>query len=234
VRVPARALVLVCLAAACHGPDAQARAEAARLRREIAALRAAIAVRGSLFPQDRLTIGVQQEFVRDLLRAQLPLDSTILDRFRLRLTDADVRFERAVSLVRLEGRAHLVDAPERFAEVAVTGDLHDVQMDERTGLITGRVAFDHIELRRVTSEAMEPGMARTLVEALAGRGLGAIGEVVAPIEIPTHVDREIVSGGFDDGRIFVAPARMPLHVAVDRALPLGGRLWITLTIEAVR
>lgn len=232
--MPAGALVLVCLATACHGPDAQARAEAARLRREIAALRAAVAVHAPLFPPDRLTIGVQQTLVRDLLRAQLPIESTILDRVRLRLTDADVRFERAVSLVRLEGRAHLVESPERFAQVVVTGDLHDVQMDERTGLITGRVAFDHVELQRVAADAMEPGMARTLVEALAGRGLGAIGEVVAPIEIPTHVDREIASGGFDDGLIFVAAARMPLHVAVDRALPLGGRLWITLTIEAAR
>jgi hypothetical protein len=207
------------------------------LRRQIAELRALnkAAERGAIFPTDRLRVGVRQELVRDLLRAQLPLETTVLDRIRVRLTAADVRFERGLSLVLIEGRAHMLEAPERYADFTLAGGFHDIALDASTGQLTGRVAFDHVELRQVGSESMEPGLARTLIEALARRGLGAIGEVVPPIEIPTRLDRVIESRGFDDGRILVAPARMPLTVAVERVLPpLGGRLWIIVAVQATR
>jgi hypothetical protein len=230
-------IVLATFVAGCHRPDAQARAEAARLRRQIAGLRALgkAADQGTLFPPDRLRVGVREALVRDLLRAPLPLETTILDRFRVRLTDANVRFEHGLSLVLLEGRAHMLADPERYADFTLAGDLHDIGLDPTTGHLTGRVALDHVELKQVGSASMEPGLARTFIEALAGRGLGAIGEVVPPIEIPTRLDRAVESRGFDDGRVFVAPARMPLTVAVDRVLPpFGGRLWIILKVEAAR
>jgi hypothetical protein len=230
-------IVLAIFVAACHRPDAQARADAARLKRQIAGLRALgkAADRGTLFPTDRLRVGVRQELVRDLLRAQLPLETTVLERMRVRLTGADVQFARGSSLVLLEGRAHMLADPEHYADFTLAGDLHDVELDRSTGHLTGRVALDHVELKQLATGSLEPGLARTVIESLAGRGLGAIGEVVPPIKIPTRLDRAIESQGFDDGRVFVAAARMPLTVAIDRVLPpFGGRLWILLKVEAAR
>jgi hypothetical protein len=168
------------------------------------------------------------------LRAQLPVETTVLERIRVRLTDADVTFENAQSLILLEGRATAVAAPESFADFTLAGGLHDIHVDPESGRLAGRVALDHIELRRVASERMEPGLARTLVEGLAGSGLGAIGEVVPPIEMPTRLEREIESGGYDDGRMRVAPARLPLRMAVRRVIPVKGRLWILLDVKAGR
>ena len=47
---------------------------------------------------------------------------------RVRLTGADVQFERGTSLVLLDGRAHMLADPERYADFTLAGDLHDVEL----------------------------------------------------------------------------------------------------------
>jgi hypothetical protein len=136
-----------------------------------------------------LNVGVTQELVRDLLRARLPLETVVRDRFRVSLSEADVKFDAGESVVLLDGR-----------------------------------------VRSVGSGEAPPGVVRDLMEGLAGRGLGALGEVIPPIEIPMHLDQEIVSRGYSDERVQVPAARLGLKIRVKRLVPLAGRLWIQLEI----
>jgi hypothetical protein len=61
-----------------------------------------------------VTVVVHQDVVRDLLRAlraATPFERTPLDRYRVRVDCADAEFADGFALVRLEGRAELVDGP---------------------------------------------------------------------------------------------------------------------------
>jgi hypothetical protein len=173
---------------------------------------------------------VTQELVRELVRAQLPLETTLRDRLRVQISEVDVQFEAGESVVLLDGRVTLLDAPDTFADFTLTGSLRELEVDEASGMLTGPISLDHATLRGVSSGAAPPGVVRDLMEGLAGRSLGALGDVVPPVEIPMHLDHEIASRGYADERVQVAPARMGLKVRVKRLVPLSGRLWIQLEI----
>jgi hypothetical protein len=227
-------LIAALVLAGCHRGDAALRAEGARLRRQNDGLRALLArVDGRRFiGDDQLVVGVRQELVRDLLQAQLPLERVVLDRFRFLLDRADVRFEASQSLVSLSGHAETVADPGVYADVTCTGGLEAIEIDPRTGVLVARVTLDHVDLERVGAGVMEDGFARSLVEGLGGRGLGALGEVVPPLEIPVRLERAIESRGLADGPVRVAAARLPLHTTAKAVAPVAGRLWIVLEVTA--
>jgi hypothetical protein len=230
------AIALPVTLAACHPGAARARAEAAQLRRQAAGLRALLeaADQGALFSSEHVTIGIEQDLVRDLLQAQLPLERVVLERFHFRLSRADVKFESSQSLIAISGRVHAAGAPEAYAELTLVGGLDEIGVDPHTGTLTARVALDRVELDRVGTGALDAGWTRTLLESLGGSGLGALGEAVPPLQLPMRLDRTIESRGVDDGVLVVPPARLTVQAAVKRVLPMAGRLWISLEITTVR
>jgi hypothetical protein len=226
-------ILVVSLSVACQRGDARARAEAARLERETAGLRALLARadRGTLFGPESLVVGVRQELVRELLQAQLPVDRVWMERFRLLLDKAEVRFEGSQSLVTLEGHVDAVTDPGLYADLTCTGGLEEIEIDPKTGVLAARVVIDHVDVERVGAGVLEQGFARSVVEGMGGRGLGALGEVLPPLEIPVRVDRAIESPGFQDGALRVAPARLPLRTVVRSVVPVSGHLWIVLDVS---
>ncbi len=223
------ASLLLCLPA-CR--DAPARGEAARLRRQIDGLRTALAEGGkeSFLSADQLVVGVRQELARDLLQARLPLTTVLWERFSVNLESADVRFESSQSLITIEGRMHALAAPLNVAEFVLAGGLDRIAVDPESGLLTSRVALDRIEVKKVATGNMDPGVARTMVEGLAGQGLGATEGVIPPLEIPMRLDQTIDSRGLHDRVVFVPPGRLALQVTVKQVLPMQGRLWVILAI----
>jgi hypothetical protein len=219
---------------ACQRPDAQARAEAARLKRQTEGLRGLLkrADAGTLLGPESLVVGVRQELVRDLLQAQLPVERLWMERFRLLLDKAEVRFEGSQSLVTFEGHVEAASDPGVYADLTCTGGLEEIEIDPETGVLAARVVLDHVDVERVGAGVLEEGFARSVVEGLGGRGLGALGEVVPPLEIPVRFDRAIESPGFQDGALRVAPARLPLRTTVKAVVPVTGRLWVVLDVAS--
>jgi hypothetical protein len=225
-------LAVLILSTGCGRGDTQARAEAARLRRQTEGLQALLAraERGALLPPESLVVGVRQELVRDLLQAQLPVERVWLDRFRFLLDKADVRFEGSQSLVTFEGHVDAVSEPGLYADLTCTGGLEEIEIDPKSGVLAARVVLDHVDVERVGAGLLEQGFARSAVEGLGGRGLGALGEVLPPLEIPVRFDRAIESPGFQDGALRTPPARLPLRTTVQNVVPVAGRLWIVLDV----
>ncbi|HSB61902.1 MAG TPA: hypothetical protein VLI67_09290 [Vicinamibacteria bacterium] len=232
--LPALLAVAGGLLLACRGGGAAARAEATMLERQASGLRELLAAaeKGSLFPPDRLAVGVRQQLVRDLLQRRLPVEAVLLEQLRVRLERADVAFEGGESIVTLAGRVTLVEGEEAFAEVALIGGLHRFDVDPGSGIVTARFDLDRVEVPRVAAGSLEPGLLRGLTEGLQGRGLAALGEVLPRVEIPVRLDQAVEFGGFSEGVVSVPGARLPLRVAVSRVVPVRGRLWIMLEIAA--
>src|SRR5687768_17084583 len=87
-------LLLLLLGGACRGRGPEARAEAARLKRQIAGMRALLAAAsGALLSPDRLAIGIDDRLIRDLINRELPFEATVLERLRCRVLSADVTVE---------------------------------------------------------------------------------------------------------------------------------------------
>ena len=234
-RLPALFAIAGCsLLLACRGGGVAARAEATVLVRQTNGLRELLAAaeKGSLFPPDRLAVGVKQELVRDLLQRRLPVETVLLEQFRVRLERADVAFENGESLVTLAGRVTPVQGEDAFAEVALVGGLHRFEVDPESGMVTARFDLDRVDVPRVATGSLEPGLLRSLTEGIQGRGLAALGELLPRVEIPVRLDQAVEFEGFSEGVVSVPGARLPLRVGVSRVVPVMGRLWIMLEIAA--
>lgn len=204
------------------------------LRRQTEGLRRLIAAAdaGALFSPDQLAVGIREELVRNLLQRSLPVETVVVEQFRVRLDKADVTFESGQSLVTLQGRVSPVRSAEVFADLVVLGGLHRFEVDPRSGTLAAHFEVDRVELRQVEAGALERGLVRSLNEGLSGSGLGALGEVVPPVEVPVRFDQAIDFGGFSEGVVVVPPGRLPLHVSVARIVPVAGRLWVLLEVSA--
>lgn len=226
--------VSLLLLGACRDGRPQARAEAAALRRQIQGSRELLAEvdKHGFFSAEELAIGIRAELLRDLLRRQLPLETVVGARIRLRLERADVRMEAGQSLVRLEGRVGSTESSEAFADLQVFAGLHRFEVEPQSGILTARLELDRVEVQRLSAGNVERGLARALSEGLGGRSLGDLGEVLPRLAVPLRFDPAIDFDGFEGGGVQVAPQRVPVRLSVRRVVPLEGRLWVLLDVRA--
>jgi hypothetical protein len=214
----------------CRGRDPQARAEAAMLRRQIDGLRKLSERKGGLFAPDRLAVGVKAELVRQLLQRRLPLESDLFAPLHIRLETAEIVFEDGESLVTLKGRVHSGAADVGGANLLLLGSLNRFEVDTRTGILTTHVELDRVEVERLDAGRLEQGVTQSVAQVIGGRSLSALGEVLPALEIPVRLDHQIDFAGLADDTLSVPPKVLPVHVAVDRAVPIGGRLWMFLGV----
>jgi hypothetical protein len=227
-------VVLFPLLGGCRDGGPRARAEAASLRRQIQGLRELLAdtEKHGFFSANQLAIGIRAELLRDLLRRQLPLETVVGGRIRVRLERAEVSLESGQSLVTLQGRVSSTEGAADFADLELLGGLHRFEVQPRSGLLTARLELDRVEVQRLAAGSLERGFAQALSEALGGRSLGALGEVLPRLEIPLRLDQAVEFGGFAEGVVSVPPQRLGVRVSVARVAPLGGRLWVLLDVDA--
>lgn len=225
-------LLLLALAGCRRDTNAKITAEEALLDRQRQGLEALIAAaeKGPLIPFSDVLVVVDQGLVQDLLTAATPYERVIQGGFRIRITNASVRFDDGFGLVRLDGRASLARQPEAaaFAEVSVFGGLDIVDLDPASGILRGRLKIIAFEARKV--DVLGVGApAERLVEALGREKLDAFSVLASSIEIPVRLERDItipaVAGA---GGIRIPTARVPLHVAVKDVKAYRGRLWISV------
>ena len=231
----ARCLAVPCLmlaGTACRDEFAGAgdlRAQRVVLDREVAGLREVVGrLEGGapLLPANDVMISISDQLVRDLIVAQLPLE-TDANRFHLRLAEADVQF-RGSPIVRLRGQLHLREQPNLAADVVVVGALEDIRVDPATATLLAVVAADHLTIEQATG----------LSQLLSGSTLDEVARLVRreiegqlpAIQIPVKLQQQIAFPAITQGPVRIAGARMPIEVVVSQVLATQGNLWIAVKV----
>ena len=242
IRSPARfsVAVLLLLAGSCgcrllHHHETAASAEAAvldRRRQGLAALTAA-ARRGPLLPFDKVLVVADERLVRDVVAASLPFEQVVGDRYRVRVTRAEVHFEDGFGLVRLDGDASFADRPadEARADLTVYGELDVVGLDPRSGVLRGQVKVIAVDARKVDVMGVRAAVVEHLVEDLGREKLEAFSALASRIEIPVRLEQEVALPAVGPGEVRIDAATIPLKVAVADVKAFRGKLWVSVDVS---
>ncbi len=224
-------LLLSVLAGSCAWmPGRQAplvSAEEALLTRRVEGLKKLLAHAngGSVLDFDQILVVVHQDVVRDLVRATTPFDKTILDRYRIRVSSATTEFTDGFALVRLVGRAELIDRPVS-AEVEVLGGLEVLGLEE-SGLLRCQVRILAVDALEANVAGLDESV-RDLIESLGRDGLNAL---LSEIDVPVRVEDEIVLPAVRTRRFRVASAVVPVAARVTGVRVFAERLWVGVAAQ---
>jgi len=235
-RRPGRGLIAAAalLAAACSrgasDEAAGARAEKAILVRQIRGLRELVdlAEKGTLFKPDWLAIGIDEKLVGDLIRASLPLEGVIGDRFQARVERAEVSFQGNQSLVTLRGRVSPKDDPASFADLTLMGGLEGLKIHGESGMLTATVGLYHFEVQRAAASGIQIGLVGDVVEEIGRQRLDSLKELVPPLQIPVHLENGLTIPELGEGPVQLAAGELPFQLEVARVVPLNGQLWVLI------
>lgn len=237
-RVPVVLVLLLAGSCGCgriHHHETAASAEAAvldRRRQGLAALTAA-ARRGPLLPFDKVLVVADERLVRDVVAASLPFERVVGDRYRVRVTRAEVHFEDGFGLVRLDGDASFADrsADEARADLTVYGELDVVGLDPRSGLLRGQVKVIAVDARKVDVMGVRAVVVEHLVEELGREQLEAFSALASRIEIPVRLEQEVALPAVGPGEVRIDAATIPLKVAVADVKAFRGKLWVSVDVS---
>ena len=237
-RVPVVLVLLLAGSCGCgriHHHETAASAEAAvldRRRQGLVALTAA-ARRGPLLPFDKVLVVADERLVRDVVAASLPFERVVGDRYRVRVTRAEVHFEDGFGLVRLDGDASFADrsADEARADLTVYGELDVVGLDPRSGLLRGQVKVIAVDARKVDVMGVRAVVVEHLVEELGREQLEAFSALASRIEIPVRLEQEVALPAVGPGEVRIDAATIPLKVAVADVKAFRGKLWVSVDVS---
>jgi len=209
------------------------------LSRQVADLRTLVerAEKGRLVPTDGLIVAVREDVVRRMAQLALPREQVVQERFRVRLERADVRFRDRHGAVRLEGRVGWADDADLyradvFVDLIVFGRIDTAAVDPKEGTLTVEIVPIGFEIQRVNVGEGQPTV-RQLAEGVARALPESLSALRSSVTIPVAFERELRLGGRDSGPFRFRPASLPLRLVVKDASAHGGRLWISVGVEAV-
>jgi len=191
---------------------------------------------GPLLPEDELLIVVEEGWVQQVLRLELPRTSVLAGRYRVEVTGVDVNFDDGLGLVRLRGRVSFASRPgdRLYAELGVYGALDVVELDPESGVLRGRVTPIAFEVRRVTF-GVDNSLGRELVEALGREKLDSFAALALEVEIPVRLEQRVELPGLGPGGpVEFAGAEIPIAAAVSQVVAVEGRLWISVRASLPR
>lgn len=213
------------------GPPERVLDVEAHLTRQVADLRSLVerAERGALVPTDGLVVVVGEDAVQRLVQATLPREHALPGGFRVRLERVDVQLRDRAGAVQLEGRVGWAVAPDAFVDLVVLGRVDAVAVDPAEGTLTARMEPYGFEIRRRASG--EPPLAVRLAEGLARALPQSLSVFGSALTIPVGFEHRLRFDGVAAGPVRLAPASLPLRVAVQDACAHGGRLWVSVRVE---
>jgi hypothetical protein len=132
--------------------------------------------------------------------------------------------------VRLEGRVWALSDPGTWADLALLGGIHDVEVDESSGILTASIVLDGYDVQRASAVGAEMDWIKDLVRLLGDRGLASLRDLVPAIRIPVGIEKGIDLPGVSGGAVTIPAGRLPLEARVSRVLPLSGRLWAMIHV----
>jgi hypothetical protein len=208
------------------------------LSRQVADLRALVerAEKGRLVPTDGLVVAVREDLVRRMAELALPREQVLQQRFRVRLERADVRFRDRHGAVRLEGRVGWADEADLkradvFVDLVVFGRIDAAAVDPEEGTLAVDIVPVGFEIQKVnvgegqpTVRQLAEGAARALPQSLSGLG--------TRVTIPVAFERELMVDGRDSGPLRYRPASLALRFVVKDVSAHGGRLWLSVGVDA--
>ena len=219
---------------ACHRQTAASAEQAVleRRREGLAGLMAA-ARRGSLLPFDKMLVVVDEGLVRQAIAATLPFERVIADRYRIRVSRADVHFDDGFGLVRLDGEASFADQPdtEGHAEVTVFGGLDVVALDPQSGVLRGAVKIIALDARRVNVYGVRSSVVEDLVEQLGREKLDSFSALASSIEIPVRLEGRVTLPAVGPGEVRIEAATIPVRAAVADVKAFRGKLWVSVDVS---
>jgi hypothetical protein len=229
------ALAALVLLPACHRAQTATSAEQAVLdrKREGLASLMASARRGSLLPFNKMLVVVDEGLVRQVIAATLPFERVIVDRYRIRVSRADVHFQDGFGLVRLDGEASFADRAETegHAEVTVFGGLDVVALDPESGVLRGSVKIIALDARRVNVYGVKSSIVEDLVEQLGRVQLDAFSALASGIEIPVRLERSVTLPAVGPGEVHIDAATIPVRAAVADVKAFQGKLWVSVDVS---
>jgi hypothetical protein len=173
---------------------------------------------------------VSQELVQRLVSALVPSEHLIAGRYQVVVRGASATFEDGFALVRLEGRASFAGAAAEsvWAELVVLGALEIPREQPSPDVLRAKVSVVAVDARRV-DVLMESRQAKALVEALGKEKLESFAALAPNLEIPVRHDYEVsIPSVGPRGPLEIAPAVLPVRLAVKRVKAFAGRLWISM------
>ena len=213
-------------------PDSPLASERKLLDRQVSSLRSAIvdAKRGELFAPGDLAVSVSEEAVQKAVSQAFPIEQPVGGEFRARIDRALVSFRSMQGSVRLEGRVWALSDPGTWADLALLGGIHEVEVDESSGMLTARIVLDGYDVQRASAAGAEMDWLKDLVRLLGDRGLASLRDLVPAIRIPVGIEQGIDLPGISGGAVTIPAGRLPLEARVSRVLPLSGRLWAMIHV----
>jgi hypothetical protein len=202
-------------------------AEEAVLTRRVEGLQKLLArgTAGPLVDFQQIMVVVHEDVVRNLLEAATPFEQTIAERYRVNVSSATAEFSDGFALVRLSGRAELVDQPVS-ADVVVLGGLEVLGL-EASGLLRCQVKILAVEAKEANVAGLDESV-RDLVESLGRDGLNTL---LSLIDIPVRIEDRIVIPAMESRRVRIPNAEVPFEAKVVEVRVFGGRLWVGLAAE---
>jgi len=228
------AVALALVLPAC-GEDVAARrlrAEARQLTRQNQNLREMIQATSEkrLVAARWLAVSVDEEAVKAVIEASLPLEADVSDRLHVRVEQAEVGFRSGSSFVKLDAQVKDRKSPDRVAHVVYEGGLDDIDVGT-DGQLETRILIDAVDLKEARAGGGDASALAQVVSELAGRNLEALQNMVPKVAIPVRLQQNIAIDGLRDGPVQVAPGELPIKARVARVLPLSGRLWVFVDVE---
>ena len=134
--------------------------------------------------------------------------------------------------VRLEGRVWAVKDPGTWADLILLGGIHDVEVEQTTGMLTAEIVLDGWDVQRAAAAGAEMDWIKDLVHLLGDRGLANLRDLVPAVRIPVRIEKGIDLPGISGGPVTIPAGHLPIDAQVSRVLPLSGRLWATIHVVA--
>jgi len=182
--------------------------------------------RGALVSFTHALVVVDESLVQDLLRAAMPIAGPV-GGFEVRLESAEASFDGGLALVRLTGKATLIES-SLSADLEVYGGLEVVSMDPQSGRLRCEVRVFGVEAHRSNLIGIDEPL-RGLTEALSHGGLAAL---LRFVEIPVRIDDHLSLPAVDSKRLRIPAAQVPVRGEVTEVKAFGGKLWLALAEQA--
>jgi hypothetical protein len=184
---------------------------------------------GTLLPEDRFLIGIDEKVIGDALRLQLPMERPLGERFIVHLDSATVLLQDKFGFITLDGDIHRPETPDRRNSVRIHGGLGDIAVDSTTNRLSVKIAVDRIELRNVglLDRVLGAGGKKFISE----KGRDLLQDELPTLQVPVALAQNIRIPAIREGPIELDSLAVPLNLSVERVLAAGGKLWVTLHAE---
>lgn len=187
------------------------------------------AEQGSLVPQDRFLVGLDEKILGDIFSTQLPLERPLGEKFIIRLEKAEISLVDKYGVIVIEGSVHRRATPEREIAARIYGGLGEVSIDPDGGQLNIEITIDQVVF-------LKAGILENVIDSagkkfFAVKGRELLQEAIPKLQVPVVMGRDIRVPPLEEGGIRLDELTVPLNLSVERVIAAGGKLWVTVHAE---